>query len=510
MKKSPIFTLIIFLLLIYPAHSLEITVGVYDNPPMLFYSNGKPDGFFIELLEYIAEKEEWELRYVYGTFPELIEKLKSGEIDILPDVAYTPEREEVFSFNREPVFNNWGVIVAGKRIETITDLDGKKIAGVRQDIYFRKFRNLAKSFGIETSYVEVEGDYREVFEAVRTGEADAGIVSRIYGNLYAGDYGLKTTSVVFSPVELRFAGAKGSEYYLEKIDYHLAILKEDESSLYYSLIGKWTETTRTEVPYWVKYLAFATVLLGFLLGFREIYLKRELRKREHEIIRVNRLLEKILKINETIIIERDPEKLGLKTSLMLSEYRENVVMFSLNGEVMTFSDGKRSDPKDVYEFECIKSAMKRKIPLQIPPGFHPESCIHCKSARDSFGYAFPMVYGSEVKGLIFILTQEKLSSREIRILETLAGDMAYALHDFELERERNQILNQLEKNIRNMMMLVDGIRNPLTVIKGLTELKCREIYAKIEKEISGILRAVQEIEKGWIESEKLEKKFQRK
>ena len=510
MKKSPIFTLIMFLLLIYPALSHEITVGIYDNPPMIFYKDGKPEGCFIELLEYVAKTEGWELRYVYGTFPELIEKLKKGEIDILPDVAYTPEREKEFSFNREFVFNNWGVVVAGNRIETITDLNGKRIAGVSQDIYFKNFIDLAKSFGIKAVYVEVEGDYKEVFEAVKTGEADAGIVSRIYGNLYARNYGLKNTPIIFSPVELRFAGAKGREEYLEKIDHHLAILKEDESSMYYRLIGKWTETTRTEIPYWVKYLALATILLGFLLGFREIYLKRELRKREHEIIRVNQLLGKILKINEAMIVERDPEKLGLKTSSMLSEYKYNVVLFFLNGETMIFSDGKKSDSKEIYEFECIKSAITKRIPLQIPPGFHPESCIHCKSARDSFGYAFPMVYGSEVKGLIFILSQNKLSSREIRILETLAGDMAYALHDFELERERNQILNQLEKNIGNMMMLVDGIRNPLTVIKGLTELKCREIYATIEKEISSILRAVQEIEKGWVESEKLEKKFQKK
>ncbi len=509
MKKLLISSILVIFVCIHPALSQKITVGVYDNPPMIFYKDGAVDGFFIELLEYIAEREGWELKYVYGSFPELIEKLKKGEIDILPDVAYTPEREKIFSFNKESVFNNWGVVVTSDRIEAITDLDGKRVAGVNKDIYFRNFRNLVRSFGIKCTFVEVEGDYRDVFEAIRNGKADAGIVSRIYGNLYSREYGLRVTPVIFSPVELRFAGSKGRENYLEKIDHHLEILKEDENSIYYHLIGKWTETPRTETPYWVRYLIIASVFLGFLLAYREIYLKRELSRRRSEIVKVNSLLEKIIRINETIILEREPEKLGLKTSSMLSEYRSNVVLFFLSSDTMAFMDGRRVPSDEIMKYECIKSVVSKKTPLEIPPGFHPKTCIHGENAGNYFGYSFPMLYGSELKGLIFIMSEEKLSGQETRILETLAGDMAYALHDFELERERNDVLKQLEENIDDMMQLVDRIKNPLTVIMGLTELKCEEIREDIEREVSNILRIVKEIEKGWIRSEELERRLER-
>ncbi len=509
MKKLFILPILFIFIFIYPALSQEIIVGVYDNPPMIFYKDGTADGFFIELLEYIAEREGWELRYVYGTFPELIEKLKKGEIDILPDVAYTPERERIFSFNRESVFNNWGVIITADRIETITDLDGKRVAGVRQDIYFKNLRKLASSFGVKCTFVEVEGDYRDVFGTIKNGAADAGVVSRIYGNLYSREYGLKITPVIFSPVELRFAGARGREVYLEKIDHHLEILKEDGDSIYYQLLGKWTETPRTETPYWAKYLIAASVFLGFLFTYRELYLKRELSRRKSEIVKVNRLLEKIIRINEAIIVERNPEKLGLRTSSMLSEYRSNAVLLFLSSETIAFMDGKRVPTDEVLRYECMKSVISKKTTLEIPPGFHPETCIHGEKAGNCFGYSFPMLYGSEFKGLIFIMSEEKLSGQEKRILETLAGDMAYALHDFELERERNAVLKQLEENINNMMVLVDRIKNPLTVILGVTELRCQEVRDEIEREIANILRIVKEIERGWLESEDLEKKLEK-
>ncbi len=507
MKIILITVTLLSFLFIYPAIAEELIVGIYDNPPMVFYENGKPDGFFVELLEYIAKEEGWNLKYIHGSFPDLIEKLKKGEIDILPDVAYTPQRERYISFNNETVFSNWEVVVAKNEIETITELNGMVVAGVKGDVYFESFKVLVKSFGIECEFVELEGDYKDVFREIKDGKADVGIVSRIYGNLYSREYGLKVTPIIFTPVELRFAGAKGKERYLQRIDYHLEILKKDENSIYYTLIGKWTETAQMKTPFWIRYVVLFAVFLILLLGYRELYLKRELSKRKSEIIKVNRLLEKIIRINEAIIVERSPEKLAMKTSEVLSEYATNAVLLFLNDEVFAFSNGDKVDANEVLKYECVKMAISRKSPIFIPKGFHPETCVHGEKAKEYHGYAFPILYNLELKGLIFIRNKDELSGQEKRILETLAGDLAYAIHDFELEKERNVVLEQLKENINNMMVLVDRIKNPLTVIKGLTELKCKEIEGEVEKEIQSILDTVAEIEKGWIESEKLERKL---
>ena len=44
----------------------------------------------------------WKYEYVTGTFPELIQKLENGEIDLLPNISYTSERAEKLLFSSNP------------------------------------------------------------------------------------------------------------------------------------------------------------------------------------------------------------------------------------------------------------------------------------------------------------------------------------------------------------------------------------------------------------------------
>ena len=44
----------------------------------------------------------WKYEYVPGTFPELIQKLENGEIDLLPNISYTSERAEKLLFSSNP------------------------------------------------------------------------------------------------------------------------------------------------------------------------------------------------------------------------------------------------------------------------------------------------------------------------------------------------------------------------------------------------------------------------
>jgi len=59
----------------------------------------RKSGFGYEYLQKISYYTGWDYEYVYGTFSELIEMLKKGEIDLLGDVAYTDERAEHMLFS---------------------------------------------------------------------------------------------------------------------------------------------------------------------------------------------------------------------------------------------------------------------------------------------------------------------------------------------------------------------------------------------------------------------------
>ncbi len=110
----PLITAVIIILLVYPCSALK--VGIYDNPPLVFKEDGMVEGFYIDILEAVAEKDDWKLEYVYDSFPNLLDRhdsfpnlldrLKDGEIDLLVAVAYTEERAEVLLFNNETVLTN--------------------------------------------------------------------------------------------------------------------------------------------------------------------------------------------------------------------------------------------------------------------------------------------------------------------------------------------------------------------------------------------------------------------
>ena len=94
--------LLIFLSSSFASVSAEkkIKVGIYQNEPKVFLdSTGKAQGFFIDILEYIASKEGWQIEYVPATWESNLIKLKQGEIDLLLDVAYSEKRAEYCDIN---------------------------------------------------------------------------------------------------------------------------------------------------------------------------------------------------------------------------------------------------------------------------------------------------------------------------------------------------------------------------------------------------------------------------
>ena len=190
-----------------------LRVGVYQNMPLLGYdTDGKAQGLFAELLEEVARREGWELTYVPGSLAEGLRRLETGDLDLLPTVAYSPERAERFAFGQETVFASWGQVVApeGAKIETILDLDGKRVAVVRKNIHYDGPQGLlrtAERFALRLNFVECD-DFPGVLRAVRDGHADAGMLGRLEA-LAGDDLGhLRKTPVLLSPVSIRVAFAK--------------------------------------------------------------------------------------------------------------------------------------------------------------------------------------------------------------------------------------------------------------------------------------------------------------
>ncbi len=76
----------------------------------------------------------------------------------------------------------------------------------------------------------------------------------------------------------------------------------------------------------------------------------------------------------------------------------------------------------------------------------------------------------------------------------------------EMERLKKDAYEQIEKNIEQFAILGDHIRNPVAVITGLCDLlEDRALAEKIVKQALEINRIVDQIDRGWIDSEKVRK-----
>ncbi|HPH04107.1 MAG TPA: ATP-binding protein [Spirochaetota bacterium] len=278
-----------------PPQGERIRVGVYENAPKVFTDEqGRPAGIFVDIIRHVGQLEGWQVEFVPGSWAEGLDRLERGEIDLMTDLARTPEREKRFGLNRVPVLSSWFQVYArkGSGIQSILDLRGKRIAVLDKSVQQSAFEHLAGSFGITNAIVGV-ADYAGVFAMTAEGRVDAAIVNHFFGNLHARKYGLVDTSVVFYPSTLHFGAPLGrNQHILDAIDRHLSELKRDTRSVYYHSLARWTsEEVPVKVPAWLVVGGLA-VAGGLLLASSvSIMFKRKLDERTSELRRTNAMME---------------------------------------------------------------------------------------------------------------------------------------------------------------------------------------------------------------------------
>jgi PAS domain S-box-containing protein len=249
----------------------RVRVGLYENSPKVSLAEtGKPAGIFVDIIEAIAEREDWEIEYVPGTWSEGLARLAAGQIDLMPDVAFTAEREKLYAFHREPVLSSWNQVYArrGSGIRSLLDLDGKQVAVLEGSTQQDFFSHMVAGFGLSVT-LQAQPDFAAAFRAVAEGRADAVVTNRFYGVRHAAAAGLEDTAILFNPSRLHFAAPKqGNPALLTAIDTHLAAFKKDSTSPYYRSLRRWaSDEARPAVPRWLTFaaLAVAALLLSSLI-----------------------------------------------------------------------------------------------------------------------------------------------------------------------------------------------------------------------------------------------------
>lgn len=241
-----------------------IRVGAYENPPKIFTDeNGTPAGFWPEILNDIARQENWKIIWVSCDWQDCLSQLESNQIDLMPDMGWSSVRADKYLFTTEPVLISWArvYVLPDSKIETILDLDGKKVAGLTGSLNFdgpEGIKEISRSFGVESTYLE-KASYEEVLQAVAQGEADAGITNKDYGDINERRFGLERTPVILQPTQIMFALSNNnptSQQYADILDAHIRKYKENSSSIYYQNLDKFlgvqSAGTVQVIPNWLR------------------------------------------------------------------------------------------------------------------------------------------------------------------------------------------------------------------------------------------------------------------
>jgi diguanylate cyclase (GGDEF)-like protein len=248
-----------------------VTVGIYPSPPKVFWNQaGEPDGFFPELIEYIAQQEGWTLEPVACDWPDCLEAVERGDLDLMVDVSYSQKRDARFDFNREVVFPSWSVVFArsGSGIESVLDLHEKRIAVLEDGIQYEALQLTSEEFHIKPVFVQ-SPDYAEMFQMLERGEIDGVVVNRFFP-AHQQFSNVVNTNILIKPAQVHFAAPEGDpDGLLSAIDRHLAEMKNEPDSLYYQAGERWLEGLDIHKTDWrlIGQLAVASgsiVLFGFI------------------------------------------------------------------------------------------------------------------------------------------------------------------------------------------------------------------------------------------------------
>ncbi len=265
----------------------EVRVGVYENEPKIFQgANGQPSGILGDLLTEMAKREEWKLIPAPCEWQQCLDALKSGDIDLMPDVAFSEARDAVFGFHKVPALLSWSQIYkqSGVHINSALDLQGKRIAVLGGSIQKTYLTDLLKGFGLAAEFVQVSS-FREGFELVAAGGADAAAVNRFYGDLQASRYRLEPTPILFQPARLFYATAEGKNTdLLAAIDSHLESWGSQQDSPYHLILKRWMEVPpKFSVPLYVWWGLSALVFLFCASIAVVLLLRREVARKTRSL-----------------------------------------------------------------------------------------------------------------------------------------------------------------------------------------------------------------------------------
>jgi signal transduction histidine kinase/CheY-like chemotaxis protein/ABC-type amino acid transport substrate-binding protein len=275
-----------------------VRLGVFSHEPAVFMGDdGKAKGFLVDMVQQVATQQGWTVQVVPGTWEEGIARMRTGELDLMPSVAHTPERDAFLDYGQESSFLVWSLLYANPQvpITSLLDVRERRVGLMRGDLNGHHFVVLTQQFNLPCAFQEF-GSFPEIMAAVASGAVDAGVTANTYGYAEESKFRVVRTPVVFNPFPIYFTTPKGrNRDLLAALDTYLATGKADPTSAYYQTIERWMGThAPRRLPAWLVEAGLATLVLLALAGLAVLGARRQVRRATREIRSLNEALQEDL------------------------------------------------------------------------------------------------------------------------------------------------------------------------------------------------------------------------
>lgn len=222
----------------------QVRIGWHESPHFITDQYGRKTGYSYEYQRKVAAYTGWEYQYVTGTWTELMDKLKNGEIDLLSDVSYTEERSKDILYSSIPMGTEVYYIFVSSRNKNIyakdlSTLNGKKIGVTLGSVQKDFLLKWASSHGINAEIVELNCDQEDAVK-----ELDKSIDAVVTMDTYGGIADIVPICKIGAS-DFYFAVNKNRSDLLNELDAALNKIQDENKYYNQQLHDKYLKNTET-------------------------------------------------------------------------------------------------------------------------------------------------------------------------------------------------------------------------------------------------------------------------
>jgi len=231
-----------------PGDDVVIVGGDANFAPHQFVEDGEATGFDIDVARAALEASGTGARFELGPWAAVMERLATGEIDVMAGMSRSPARRKRFDFSVPYAHLTFVAFVANTSpFRRLEQLEGRRVlvqeSGVAHEALRRRFERLR---------IAPAATVGDALQRLAAGDAAAAVVPRLQGLYWMKQQGAAGLRTLDEPVTSRpygFAVQAGNYRLLHRLEEGLAIIREGEQLQ--AIRDKWLAPLQPQ-PWWQR------------------------------------------------------------------------------------------------------------------------------------------------------------------------------------------------------------------------------------------------------------------